>query len=158
MQLTTVLELSLLLVIANAVPLLVGIVLGRRFDAPLDGGLRLADSRPLLGASKTVRGLIASLVATTLAAPLLGLPPAQGAEFALLAMLGDLLSSFTKRRLGIATSRSAPLLDQLPESLLPLLVLQPELGASGTEILAAVLIFVVIDWLYSWWRDTGSAA
>ena len=48
----------------------------------------LADGRPLLGASKTVRGLVASLAATTLAAPLFGLPAAQGAGFAMLAMLG----------------------------------------------------------------------
>lgn len=36
-------------------------------------------------------------------------------------MLGDLLTSFTKRRLNVAPSGQALFLDQVPESLLPLL-------------------------------------
>ena len=87
-------------------------------------------------------------------APLFGLAPAQGAAFGLLAMLGDLTSSFLKRRLGVTPSHSAPLLDQLPETLLPLLVMRPVLTASITEILVAALVFVVIDLLLSWLRDT----
>ena len=157
MHLITVFELVLLLVVANATPLLVGVLLGRRLDTPLDGNLRLADGRPLLGPAKTIRGVTSSILATSLAAPLLGLAQLQGAAFGLLAMLGDLLSSFTKRRLDIASSRSVPLLDQLPESLLPLLVMQPVLGMNNSEMLAAALVFGIIDWLYSWWRDKGDA-
>ena len=73
-------------------------------------------------------------------------------------MSGDLVSSFAKRRLGIAASRSAPLLDQLPETLLPLLLLQPTLGFSTREMLMAALVFGIIDWLYSWRRDKGDVA
>ena len=158
MELKTVFELILLLVVANATPLLVGALLGRWLDTPLDGNLRLANGQPLFGPTKTVRGLTSSILATTLAAPLFGLEPLQGAAFGLLSMLGDLLSSFTKRRLGITSSQSAPLLDQLPEALLPLLVMQPALGMNSSEMLAAVLVFVIIDWLYSWWRGKGNAA
>ena len=155
MHLQTVCELILLLVIANATPLLVSTLPGRRLASPLDGGLHLADGRRLLGPAKTVRGLGSSILATALAAPLLGLTLPQGAGFGLLAMLGDLLSSFAKRRLDIAPSRSAPLLDQLPETLLPLLVMQPVLGTAYSETLAAALVFGIIDWLYSWRQDKG---
>jgi CDP-2,3-bis-(O-geranylgeranyl)-sn-glycerol synthase len=155
MHLQTVLELIVLLVIANGAPLLAGALLGGRFATPLDGGLRLADGHSLLGPAKTVRGLLSSILATALAAPLFGLSPVLGAGFGLLAMSGDLLSSFTKRRLGIDSSRSAPLLDQLPETLLPLLVMRPALEAGYSEILSAALVFGVIDWLYSWRRDKG---
>ena len=155
MHLQTVCELILLLVIANATPLLAGALLGRRLDTPLDGGLCLADGRRLLGPAKTFRGLGSSILATALAAPLFGMTLLQGGGFGLLAMLGDLLSSFAKRRLGIASSRSAPLLDQLPETLLPLLVMQPVLGVGYSELLVAALVFGIIDWLYSWRRDKG---
>jgi len=40
---------------------------------------------------------------------------------ALMAMLGDLFSSFLKRRMGLAPSCQAIGLDQIPESLLPML-------------------------------------
>ena len=128
MHIEPILHLLLMLVIANGTPLLAGALLGRRLACPLDGGLRLADGRSLFGPAKTVRGLLSSIFATALAAPLFGLTPVMGAGFGLLAMSGDLVSSFAKRRLGIAASRSAPLLDQLPETLLPLLLLQPAMG------------------------------
>jgi CDP-2,3-bis-(O-geranylgeranyl)-sn-glycerol synthase len=155
MELRTVVELILLLVIANATPLLVGVLAGSRLDTPLDGNRHFVDGRPLFGPAKTFRGVGSSVAATAIVAPLFGLTFLQGAAFGLLAMLGDLLSSFTKRRLGIAASRCAPLLDQLPETLLPLLLLQPAMGFSTREMLVAALVFGIIDWLYSWWRDRG---
>jgi hypothetical protein len=155
MDLRTVAELILLLVIANATPLLVGVLAGSRLDTPIDGNRRFVDGRPLFGPAKTLRGVGSSVTATAIVAPLFGLTFLQGAAFGLLTMLGDLLSSFTKRRLGIAASRSAPLLDQLPETLLPLLLLQPAMGFSTREMLVAALVFGIIDWLYSWRRDKG---
>jgi len=110
---------------------------------------RFLDHRPLLGPSKTLRGLAGAVVVTALVAPLFHLTIVEGAVFASLAMAGDLCSSFIKRRLGIASSRSVPLLDQLPETLLPLWGLQTALGASLYEMLAAVALFIVIDLLLS---------
>lgn len=61
-------------------------------------------------------------------------------------MLGDLLSSFIKRRLGIAVSGRARLLDQVPESALPLLVLHESLGLTAyTETAMVVTVFVILD-------------
>jgi CDP-2,3-bis-(O-geranylgeranyl)-sn-glycerol synthase len=142
-------HLVLLLVIANGTPVLLRLLLGSRWNRPLDNHRQFTDKRPLLGASKTLRGLIGSVLVTALLAPLFELSVLEGAGFALLAMLGDLCSSFLKRRLDIASSRSAPLLDQLPESLLPLWGMQSVLGASAGEIALAVMIFTVIDLLLS---------
>jgi CDP-2,3-bis-(O-geranylgeranyl)-sn-glycerol synthase len=155
MRIQLIAELLLLLVTANGAPLIVGLLLGTRLDRPLDGNLRFLDGRPLLGPSKTIRGLISAVIATALLAPLLGLAPAGGAAFGLLAMSGDLLSSFIKRRLRIAPSHSAPLLDQLPETLIPLGILHPLLGATASEALIAVLIFIVIDLVYSRLHEQG---
>ena len=142
-------ELILLLIVANAAPVIVSLLLGRHGDQPLDGHRLLADGHPLLGPSKTIRGVIAAVLFTALAAPLFDLSWLQGAAFGLLAMLGDIGSSFTKRRLGLASGRTAPLLDQLPETLLPLLGIQPVLGITLLEMLAAVAVFILIDLLLS---------
>jgi hypothetical protein len=139
------LKLLVLLTVANGAPVLGQTLLGQRFDLPLDGGLRLGDGRPLLGRSKTLRGLLLALLCTPAAAAILGLSWSLGAELALYAMLGDVLSSFTKRRLNIDTSARAPGLDQLPESLLPLLLLGPRLGLGLWSIVGTAVAFTVLE-------------
>jgi hypothetical protein len=148
-----IIKLVLLLVITNGAPVLARLLLGQRFNQPLDRTLQFIDKKPLLGPAKTVRGIISSIFLTTLMAPLFDLSLAQGSLFALLTMCGDLVSSFIKRRLGITSSRSAPLLDQLPETLLPLWVMHPVLKETLQEACAAMLIFVVLDWLASMLRE-----
>ena len=140
---------TLLLITANGTPVIAGMLLGDRRAWPLDGNTLFTDKRPLLGASKTVPGLVIAIVATTAAAVLLGMTWLEGAGFGVLAMLGDIGSSFIKRRLGLHSSQSAPVLDQLPESLLPAWVMQPALGTSTPGMLAAVAVFFVIDLLFS---------
>lgn len=142
-------QLVLLLVITNGTPVMLRLLLGGHWDWPLDNHYRLPDQRRLLGETKTVRGLVGAVLVTGLIAPLFNLTLLEGAQFALLAMLGDLCSSFIKRRLGFVSSRSIPLLDQLPEAVLPLWVMQASLGATGTEIAAAVAVFFMIDLLLS---------
>ena len=149
MRLWLISHLVLLLIIANGTPALLGLVLGPRWNRPLDNNRQLPDNRPLLGPSKTLRGLFSAVIVTGLLAPLFELSILEGASFALLAMLGDIGSSFIKRRLGFASSRSVPLLDQLPESILPLWGMQTVLGSSGSEMALAVAIFIVIDLLLS---------
>lgn len=142
-------QLLLLLILTNATPVILSLLAGRRWNRPLDGNRLFFDRRPLLGPSKTWRGLLGAIILTALVAPLFHLTVPEGALFALLAMCGDLCSSFIKRRLGIASSRSVPLLDQLPETLLPLWGLQTALGATINEMLTAVALFVVIDLILS---------
>jgi CDP-2,3-bis-(O-geranylgeranyl)-sn-glycerol synthase len=139
----------LLLAVANSAPLLGPKLFGQRLDTPLDGGWKFPDGRPLFGPSKTLRGIVLSLVATMLAALLLGLVWSTGALVAAFAMLGDLASSFIKRRLGRPPSSQAVLLDQVPESLLPLLVLKENLDLAAWDIAAVVLAFFGLELLLS---------
>lgn len=134
-------KLLLLLSVANGTPVIVQNILGSRWVHPLDGGLMLPDGQPLLGASKTIRGLLLSLLVTTLIGFTIGI----GWEIALLlaatAMAGDLASSFAKRRLQLPPSSMAIGVDQIPESLLPLLVCADTLALSVLDIVALVACF-----------------
>ncbi|MGE5154754.1 MAG: CDP-archaeol synthase [Bdellovibrio bacteriovorus] len=132
-----------LILLANGLPALLGLLLGP--GRPLDGGLRLGDGRPLLGPTKTRRGVVAALVATPLTAIALGLPWYLGLLVALGAMLGDLLASFTKRRLGLAPSATAPILDTVPESLIPVLLVMRHLGLGWLDLALLILAFAVLD-------------
>lgn len=126
--------LLLLLIIANGSPILARNLLHDRWQQPVDAGLCFVDGRPLLGPAKTWRGIVAACLLTGIAATLLGLPLVTGLLVALAAMLGDLLSSFIKRRLGLVSSSMALGLDQVPESLLPLLLIK----FYGSQLLPAV--------------------
>ena len=143
MHLTALLQILILLTVANATPVIAKRILGNRFAYPVDGNITLYDGRPLLGPSKTVRGLLLALVVTAAAAPLLGLDVALGLVVGAAAMAGDLLSSFLKRRLEFAPSSRATGLDQIPEVLFPLLACQTALGLGVIEIAAGVVIFLL---------------
>ena len=134
----------LLLGVANGTPLLVHRLLGARLATPLDGGFRLGDGRHLFGPGKTIRGVVLSVVATALAAALLGLGVGTGLLFGALTMVGDLSSSFIKRRIGIPSGGRALGLDQLLESLFPLLGCKAALGLDLTSVAVVVLIFLVL--------------
>jgi CDP-diglyceride synthetase len=138
------LSLLALVLVANAAPALLALLRGVGALA-LDGGLVLGDGRPLLGPSKTWRGLGAALAATPLAALALGLAWHLGLVVALGAMAGDLLASFAKRRLGLKSSASAPLLDQLPESLIPALLVHWTLGLDWLDLAVVVGAFTALD-------------
>jgi CDP-2,3-bis-(O-geranylgeranyl)-sn-glycerol synthase len=138
-------RLLLLLAVANGSPILAKRLVDPRWSMPLDGGLHFFDGRPLLGPSKTVRGTIAAIVASALAAPALGIPVGLGALIGVAAMVGDTLSSFIKRRLGVASSAQAMGLDQIPEALLPMLAVQGPLDLSIRQIIGITLVFFALE-------------
>jgi CDP-2,3-bis-(O-geranylgeranyl)-sn-glycerol synthase len=144
-----VLQLLLLLTVANGTPVIAKRLLGSYLSWPVDGGLRLGDGRPLFGPSKTARGIVLALAATCVVAPLAGLPWRLGFAVAAAAMTGDLLSSFVKRRLGRAPSSRALGLDQIPESLLPLLAVRTSLDLGWADILLSTGFFLVGEILLS---------
>jgi len=148
-------SLLLLLGIANGVPVLATRVAGSRFNAPVDGGLTLADGRRLFGASKTIRGIAASVIVTSIAAHVLGFAWTVGFVLGAGAMVGDLAASFVKRRVGLEIHGRAPGLDQIPEAALPLLLLRGPLNLSWLSIVGLVAAFVVVELvlsriLYTW--------
>lgn len=139
----------LLLLMANGAPVLARLLLAGRYEHPVDGSFRFIDGRSLLGASKTIRGLLASLLMTTLLAMLLGLEWWLGLMFSLYAMLGDMFASFCKRRLAIPPHDRAMGLDQVPEAFLPLWLLSEPLGLELGSVFGLVGFFVVLDLLLS---------
>jgi len=139
----------LLLIVANGSPVVAQMLFGSVLARPLDGGRVLADGHRLLGSSKTLRGLLTALSATTAFAPLLGFPWHIGLIVAACAMVGDALSSFVKRRLGLASGAMAPALDQVPESLFPILACKPLLALSWTQVLFLTIGFTVSALLIS---------
>jgi CDP-archaeol synthase len=143
MQIVLILKLLALLSIANGSPVLVKKVCGDRLSQPIDGGFRFLDRRRLLGPSKTVRGAFVSVALTTAAAPLLGLEATTGALAGSMAMAGDLFSSFVKRRLDFVPSSRATGIDQIPESLFPLLACRCSLSLSALDILIGVAAFSI---------------
>ena len=141
MHFVAILQSLLLLILANGTPVIAKKILDSRFSRPLDGGLKLLDRQPLFGASKTIRGVLVSILVTTAGAPLLGLQPKVGALVAVTAMAGDLFSSFVKRRLNFRPSSQALGLDQVPEALFPLLACRDALSLTAVDIALAVGIF-----------------
>ena len=114
-------NLLLMLFITNGAPVVATYLFQSRGNQALDRGKILADGRPVFGPSKTWRGLAAALFSACVLSLFLGYTIAFGLAFGLLAMTGDLASSFIKRRKGLASSARATGLDQLPESFIPAL-------------------------------------
>lgn len=142
-------KLLILLSLANGAPIVAKRLLGKTCAMPIEGNARFIDGRPLLGPSKTIRGIVASLLATALGALMLGLQLRSGLLVAATAMAGDLLSSFLKRRLNFAPSSRAIGLDQIPESLFPLLACRSAFSLTAINIAVACAIFFVGELLLS---------
>lgn len=152
-------RLLLLLAVANNAPIGIALLLARRGAWPLDFGLHFVDGRPLLGPSKTWRGVLAAIVLCALVAPLLGFAVQTGAWIGALSMLGDALASFAKRRLGIEPSGQAFGLDQVPEALLPLWLMAGALDLSPAVVVGVTVAFTLLETPAAWigqklgWRD-----
>jgi CDP-2,3-bis-(O-geranylgeranyl)-sn-glycerol synthase len=142
----------LLLIAANGTPVIVARLLGHRYGAPIDANRAMRDGRPLFGPHKTWRGAIAGSLAAGLTGLVLATGFAIGAVFGALALIGDLFSSFVKRRFGCASGRSLPLLDQLPEALLPMLCLRTPLNLDLPEVIGTTILFSVLDMLTARFR------
>jgi CDP-diglyceride synthetase len=151
MQPVALVKLLLLLAVANGTPIVAKRLLRGKLAWPIDSGLRLRDGQPLFGGSKTWRGLLLALLTTGLAASLLGLSWQLGLLVAALAMAGDLLSSFVKRRLGRPPSSRAFGLDQIPESLLPLVAGCSFLGLGWADVALGTVLFLLGEVLLSRW-------
>jgi CDP-2,3-bis-(O-geranylgeranyl)-sn-glycerol synthase len=144
------LRLLLLLGVANSAPIAAKLLFGQRWSLPVDAGMLFFDGRPVLGPSKTWRGLISAVLLTALVGFLMDIAPAIGAVMGAAAMVGDAMSSFVKRRLGIASSDRATGLDQIPEALLPLLVVYTRLALTPSEVASITLAFFLLEIPLAW--------
>ena len=59
-------QVLLLLSLANGSPVIAKRIFGANYAAPVDGNTRFIDGRPLVGPSKTIRGIVVSLVVTSM--------------------------------------------------------------------------------------------
>lgn len=143
MQLLHILQLLVLMALANGTPIVAKKIFGPLFSFPLDAGTIFFDGRPLFGPSKTIRGILISVLITTASAPLIGLDLTIGGSVAGAAMAGDLFSSFVKRRLNSPPSSQALGLDQVPESLFPMLACRDALSLTIADIALGVGIFFI---------------
>ncbi len=138
-----------LITLANSMPVVAKNILGDRFAWPLDFGTVLRDGHWLFGTSKTIRGVLLGVFVCLLVAPLIGVAGWIGLMTGALAMAGDLFSSFIKRRMNRPPSSQALGLDQIPESLFPLLACMSPLGLTLTDVLVGTVIFTVGELLLS---------
>lgn len=143
MDLWPILQGLWLVLAANGTPVLATRLFGERASQPIDFRLSFLDGRRLFGPSKTIRGIIFSILGAALAAPMVGVAWEIGLRAGVAAMAGDLLSSFIKRRLGLSPQSMALGLDQIPESLFPLLACKGALGLSfGEAFIGAGLFWI----------------
>jgi CDP-diglyceride synthetase len=149
MHAVLIFKLLVLLAVANGTPLVAKKILADRFDQPLDAGAVFIDGRRLLGQSKTVRGIVLAVLLTSLCGPLLGLDWSVGTKVGVMAMAGDVFSSFLKRRMNLAPSSQAIGLDQIPESLFALIVARVSLPLSALDIAVSVAAFFIGELLIS---------
>jgi len=145
----SILDVVFLLLVANGAPILADCLLRKKLSIALDAGLLFTDGQPIFGTSKTVRGIAASIVVTTVAALVIGQSPVIGLLLGAVAMTGDLASSFLKRRLRLAPTSRTFGLDYVPEALLPALVLAAISDLATIDVVAITAIFVLLATIIS---------
>ena len=96
---------------ANAIPVIFG------SGKPVDFGIRFFDGRPIFGKNKTMKGFLLGLLGGTVVGLVESYLFAYSIFFGFLlavgALIGDLMGSFVKRRLGLAPGALLPVFDQL---------------------------------------------
>jgi predicted MPP superfamily phosphohydrolase len=136
-------KILILLWVVNFIPPLLTYVLEDKWNTPVDLGRRFSDGRPLLGSHKTFRGVLGAVAAGALSGFILGFPWWLGLEVGFLSMLGDLTSSFVKRRFGTSSGFVVPVLDQGFEGLFPLLALSRHFFLGTAHVLFLLVFFIV---------------
>lgn len=144
-----VIKLTAFLLWLNFLPPLANILWGERFNRPLDNNRLWFDQHPIFGGHKTIRGILASVLGGTAVAPFIGVAFPVAAAAALLAMAGDLLSSFIKRRFNMKSGGNVIVLDQIFESLFPIFLLKGVLQLAWIQVSMILLCFISVAFLGS---------
>jgi len=124
------------------VPPFLSVILGNKWNQPLDFNRRFWDGKPIFGTHKTIRGIVGSIIGATICAPAFGLSSMEGMMLASLGMLGDLITSFIKRRLDKPSGTIMPGLDQFLEGMLPLIVFERQ---HHIGLLAAIFVLTIFS-------------
>ena len=143
------LEVLLLIVVANAAPVIAALIFSNHGTLAIDFGKKLKDQQYIFGVTKTWRGLLSSILITSLTAMVLGFSYITGVYIAVFSMLGDLLSSFIKRRFKKNSSTRIIFLDQIPESLLPVIFMTQLIMLNLMQAIAIIISFIIIELILS---------
>ena len=149
---TAIVTALVLLMAANATPVVVAKLLNERWAWPLDFGCVLPDGDRLFGSHKTWRGLAAGILATTVAAGLLQVPLWVGASFAAASLIADALSSAVKRRMHVRPGTEVLGLDQFGEAVVPLVLFSRPLSLDVIDVAIVAVLFSVLDIGVAWLR------
>ena len=132
--------------VANASPLLAVKIVKRQ--TPIDRGKYFIDKRRVLGNGKTIEGSIAGITMGILCSVGLHFLQLQSLEGGIVmsigAILGDLLGSFIKRRIGIPRGKPLPIIDQLSFLLVAEAMYWLFLGPIPLYILVTSIILTLI--------------
>ncbi len=145
-----VVKIVVFLLWVNFLPPLANLIWRDRLANPVDGGLLWFDKRPIFGPNKTIRGIIVSILGGSAVFPLLGLAWWLASSAALLAMAGDLLSSFIKRRFNLSSGKTVIVLDQIFESLFPSFFLSFFMSLTVAQLISILLCFIPVSYLGSY--------
>lgn len=140
------LKILLLLLVINGTPPVIARLLPKMVRWRLDSKIIFIDGHPLLGSHKTIGGFISGIVAGGIYALVAGFPAGIGLGAGILAMLGDSISSFIKRRLNLSEGKDVFPLDQLFEGLLPILLLNKFHYLSWNSSLIILILFIATAW------------
>ena len=119
--------------VANGMPVLFG------GGPPVDGGEPWVDGKPMLGKNKTIRGCIAGILMGSMVGVIQG-NIIGGFLQATGAILGDLISSFLKRRYDYKPGSSMPIVDQLDFITLAVILSYP---FQATNLLSVAIIMII---------------
>lgn len=125
--------------VANSTPVVLG------GGPPLDGGGTWSDGKPILGRNKTIRGCISGVLAGALVGLIQG-NLLGGFMQGLGAILGDLISSFMKRRFDYQPGSSMPIVDQLDFITLAVILSYPFQITNLASVAIIMLITIPIHY------------
>ncbi len=140
-------QIIILLWTINVTPVLMAFIFEKKWDTPLDGGVLFFDGNPIVGSHKTIRGLLGGILAGIFVGAILGISFWIALLTGVLSMLGDLLSSFIKRRFKSIEGTDYPVMDQIFEGAFPLIVIIPAYSLTIVQSLALILFFIVTAWI-----------
>ncbi len=140
--------------VANGAPVVLVRAIGRA--RPLDLGRTFLDGRRILGDGKTFEGLVGGLLSGTLTGLVVSLllpgtfrSPLEPLTLTSGAMLGDVLGSFAKRRIGIARGGPLPVVDQVGFLAIALLLTWSLFGPKEwSDAVTTSLLFLVTALLH----------
>ncbi len=152
--------------VANAAPVVL------RGKTPIDMGQKMKDKNRIFGENKTIKGFLFAIAAGTIVSALTALLLPQvfsqlsfnekialGFLLSLGAMLGDLIGSFVKRRIGMQSGQESPIMDKILFAITALIVAYPIYnGKIALGILDATIILILTYFLHIVFNRIAHAA